>query len=169
MPNIWLIGMMGAGKSAVGRRIAAHLELDFVDTDDAVAARAGASISELWDGHGEQAFRELERVEVAAIADRDDAVVATGGGVVLDGGNVAAMRRSGTVVWLDAPPGVLAARVADGCGRPLLAGDAGAGRLAGILAERLELYAAAAHVRVDASGDDPDRVAEEVVGLWTAS
>ena len=166
MPHLWLIGMMGAGKTAVGRRVADELGMPFVDLDDVIAERLGCSIAQLWGREGEAAFRDLEAAAVARVAGSDAAVVATGGGAVLREANRDAMRRSGTVVWLRAEPEVLTARVGDGDGRPLLAG--GVDALGGILAEREDHYAAAAHAIVDASGT-VDEVAGEVRALWNGS
>lgn len=157
--------MMGAGKSEVGRHVAASLGRHFVDLDDEIASRLGCSIAQLWGRQGEKAFRDLEQAEVERVAVGADAVVATGGGIVLRDANVSAMRDSGMVIWLRADPSVLAARVGDGEGRPLLA--EGVEALEGILTDREDRYAAAAHAMVDA-GRGLDEVAAEVEGLWTA-
>ena len=168
MSHLWLIGMMGSGKSAVGRTVADHLGMRFVDVDDEIAARLGCSIGQLWGLQGEAAFRDLEESAVARVAAGPDAVIATGGGVVLREANVTAMRGSGTVLWLHAPPALLAARVGSGDGRPLLAdGDPGE-VLTAISEKRRDRYAAAAHEVVDGS-DSVDDVAKEVVARWTAS
>jgi shikimate kinase len=168
MAHLWLIGMMGAGKSAVGQRVAASLDVPFVDVDTGIAARLGCSIGELWGARGEEAFRDLEEAAVAGIGAGEPVVVATGGGVVLRDANVATMRRSGTVVWLATDPAVLAARVGAGAGRPLLVGDTGE-RLGAILEERRERYAAAAHAIVDGGAGTVEDVAREVVVQWTGS
>lgn len=158
--TVWLIGMMGSGKTTVGRRLADALGIEFHDTDAAVEEAAGSSIPELWRRRGEEEFRRLEHEAVVRVAGRR-AVVATGGGVVLRDENVAAMRRTGQVVWLDAPAEVLARRVGSGAGRPLLAGDDLPGRFADMLADRAERYRAAAHRVVDA-GRSQSAVAEEL-------
>ena len=160
--NLWLIGMMGSGKSTIGRRIAATTDREFVDVDSVVEKRAGDSIASIFEGQGEAAFREMECAEIRRLS-REPApgatgrVIATGGGVVLDPASVEVMRRSGVVAWLDAPHGVLAGRTG-GEERPLLAGTDGASGLAEILAGRHSLYEQAAHYRIDA-----DRPVDEVV------
>jgi len=163
--TLWLIGMMGAGKSTVGMLAAGELGLPFVDLDERVAAEAGMAVQEIFAAEGEDGFRRRERAAVAAVAGTA-AVVACGGGVVLVEENVARLRASGRVVWLDAPAAELEDRVAGGAGRPLLSG--GAGGLGPILAARSAAYAAAAHCRVETAGRRPGEVTEEVVRLWRA-
>ena len=162
MENLWLIGMMGSGKSTVGRRIAATTARDFVDVDSMVEERAGRSIAGVFEEQGEAALREIEAAEIRRLSgesapDATGRVIATGGGAVLDPDSVEVMRRSGVVAWLDAPAGTLAERIR-GDARPLLAGGDVASRLAEILADRRSLYQQAAHYRIDA-----DRPAEKVV------
>jgi shikimate kinase len=169
MPRLWLIGMMGAGKTEVGRLVAEQLGVTFVDTDAAVAAAAGVTIAELWDRDGEDAFRDLETSQLAAAAECEGVVVATGGGAVVRPENVAMLRSSGTVVWLDAPAAVLERRVAGEAGRPLLDGGDAGSRLAEISEERQDLYAAAAHHRIATETKSPEDVAGEVIARWNAS
>ena len=165
MGTLFLVGMMGAGKSTVGPLVADLLGLPFVDLDVQVCAAAGQSIPEIWAGEGEPGFRAREAGALAAVAGRA-AVVACGGGVVLDPGNVALMRREGGVVWLEAPADVLAKRIGDGAGRPVLAGQ-GAASPGMVLAGRAPAYAAAAHRRVPTAGRSPREVAAEVVQWWS--
>lgn len=159
---LWLVGMMGSGKSTVGRLVAGRLGLDFMDTDDLVADAAGVTAADLLLADP-ATFRRTEALVVSGLVDAD-AVVATGGGVVLDDGSVAAMRASGLVVWLDVPPEVLAARVGGGEGRPLL-GDDPPTALHRLHAERAARYREAAHVVVDAT-DDAAGVAALVASSW---
>ncbi len=163
--HVWLIGMMGSGKTVAGRAAAELAGAPFVDTDARIEERIGRSIADYWAQHGEAEFRDLERAEIAAVAAGPGAVVAAGGGAVLDAGNVATMRASGTVVWLQAPPELLADRVGTADERPLLAGDPLA-RLRALLGERCAAYAAAAHVTLETGGQSIDEVASRVVELW---
>ncbi|HSM02667.1 MAG TPA: bifunctional shikimate kinase/3-dehydroquinate synthase [Acidimicrobiia bacterium] len=156
MTTIWLTGMMGAGKSTVAPLVAARLNRESHDTDALVELRTGSTVEDLF-AAGEARFRVEEAAAVQAVAG-SWAVVACGGGVVLDADLVADMRRTGVVVWLRAPVEVLEARTfAD---RPLLAGDSGA--LRRIAAEREGRYRAAADLVVDAVGA-PEEVAARVV------
>ncbi len=160
--------MMGSGKSVVGRALGTRLRRRFVDTDDIVTRRMGCSIAEFWGSHGEEAFRDMEAAAVLEIAAGPARVVATGGGAVLDAANVAAMRRTGMVVWLQASPETLRTRVRHGVPRPLLH-DADPGeKLAAILAERSAAYEAAAHASVATDELSVDTVAERIEELWNA-
>ena len=145
---IWLIGMMGSGKSTVGRRLSEELDTSFMDSDAEVELASGMTVRELWERQGESALREAETEVVRRLAAEADGIVATGGGVVLDNRNVEAMRSSGTVVWLRADAAVLADRIT-GTARPLLDGGDTFTLLRTILDARTELYEEAAHAIVD--------------------
>jgi shikimate kinase len=166
--NLWLVGMMGSGKTEAGRRVAKRLDMPFVDLDREVERRVGRSVAEIWEQEGEAGFRRLEAEELRRLTAAEGQVIATGGGAVLDPDNVARIRGSGRVFWLDAPAEVLAARMAEGGSRPLLAGSEPAGRLSAILTERRRLYRLAAHHRV-AADRDPDEVAARIEALWNGS
>lgn len=166
---LWLIGMMGSGKSMVGPRVADRLGLPFIDLDDRVVDTAGIPIGEIFIGGGEARFREIESAALIEVADGAPAVVATGGGVVLDDRNVARMRATGTVVWLTADPSTMAGRIGGDLGRPLLDSGDPAERLAEILELRRDRYSTAAHWLVDTEGRDPDDVVEEVIRRWHGS
>ena len=145
---IWLIGMMGSGKSTVGRRLSEELDTSFMDSDAEVELASGMTVRELWERQGESALRDAETAVVRRLAAEADGIVATGGGVVLDHRNVEAMRSSGTVVWLRADAAVLADRIT-GTARPLLDGGDTFTLLRTILDARTELYEEAAHAIVD--------------------
>jgi shikimate kinase len=165
MATLWLIGMMGSGKSTVGPIVAERLGRPFVDLDSEIES-GGVSIAQIFESSGEDAFRDLEESAIARVAG-SNLVVASGGGVVLRPDNVARMRDTGTVIWLDAGPDTLAARVGAGEGRPLLAGDV-VERLRMLAVFRAAAYRAAAHARIATDGVDPDLVAERVIELWNA-
>jgi 3-dehydroquinate synthase len=166
MDNVVLIGMPGSGKSAVGARIGAWLGWPLLDTDDLVARRAGRPVAEIFARDGEAEFRRLEQAAVREAARAHPAVIATGGGVVLDRGNMSALRRRGFIVALQAAPEVLLARLgADGGGRPLLAPDPRS-RVQTLLAERAPRYATA-DLSCDAARP-PEDLADEVLAALTA-
>ena len=151
--HLYLVGMMGAGKSTVGQLLAARLGRQFVDLDDLVAERAGWSIPAIFAAEGEEGFRERESRALADVASasssgRAPLVVSCGGGVVLSAANRDVLRSSGRVVWLRASPETLAARVGGGEGRPLL-GEIPLDTLRELADERAVAYEAAATAIVD--------------------
>ncbi|MYI56635.1 MAG: shikimate kinase [Acidimicrobiia bacterium] len=160
--------MMGSGKSETGRELARLMGRRFVDCDELVAAEAGRSIPEIFKAEGEAGFRRRESETLAGVLARGDAaVIATGGGVVTVAGN-RALLDAAAVCWLRARPEVLAARVGDGSGRPMLAsvaGDEGAlGRLRRILADREPAYREVADIVVDVDDLSPGQAARAVAG-----
>jgi shikimate kinase len=160
-----LIGMMGAGKSAVGRALAHRLGRPFVDADDALVERTGRSIGEVFEAEGEPGFRAIESTVLAELLTAEPpGVIATGGGVVIGPGNRALLRRHATVIWLRASVDELVDRVGRGRGRPLLADDP-AGTLARLLDERSTWYREAADIVVDTDRSSPEDLAERIVTL----
>lgn len=167
---LWLVGMMGSGKSTVGSQVAHRMGLDFVDTDDLVASVTESTIADLWNDQGEDKFRRLESQMIASAAAGEKVVVATGGGVVLDQDNISQMRRSGLVVWLKASPEVLAERVGRDSTRPLMAAsDDPVQALATLLLKREGRYAEAAHAVVDTDDRPVDEIVARVLELWNES
>jgi shikimate kinase len=161
--RIILVGMMGAGKTTVGKRLAERLGWSYVDSDAEVAASMGRTVPELFAEEGEDAFRAAEsRVLAEALGRGEPAVVSAAGGVVLSEANRKLLRESGTVVWLRADPAVLALRVGDGRGRPLLGRDPAA-VLSELERARRGLYASIAVVTVDVDDLSPPQVVERVL------
>ncbi|MFM8526016.1 MAG: shikimate kinase [Vulcanococcus sp.] len=160
--NLYLVGMMGAGKSAVGRPLAEALGYRFLDADKAVEEVAGRPIPELFAAEGEEGFRNLETQVLTGIASWHSLVVATGGGAVLRPQNWGVMRQ-GMVIWLDAPEPLLLERLsADPTPRPLLQTSDPAARLAELLAQRRPLYRQADLV-IEQDGGSPQQVAAQVL------
>ena len=168
--HLVLIGMMGAGKSSVGRRLALHLGRPFIDTDRLVEERAGKTVGDIFAADGEPAFRALE-AEVVQEALRSDvwAVIALGGGAVLDPANRDSARENALVVWLQAPVRELARRVSasrrrSAGTRPLLASGRPPEAVLDIMArDREESYRVAAHLVIDTAGRFPSQVATAVL------
>ncbi|MGH8958359.1 MAG: shikimate kinase [Acidimicrobiia bacterium] len=166
---LWLIGMMGAGKSTLGRIIADRKGWKFIDTDEVVMEAAGRDISELFATEGEAAFRSRECDAVDSISSHPGAVVATGGGVVLRPKNVDTMRRTGLIFWLQAEPATLAARVASEgkrTSRPLIFEDDVEQTLRGILDDRQGAYREAADFAISTDLLSPEEAADLVEALW---
>jgi shikimate kinase len=118
MKNVILIGMMGSGKTTVGNLLARRLKATLVDTDKLIESREGLAVSEIFETQGEGYFRSLEMGVAQALSLRDGLVIACGGGLPLQEGAMAALKESGTVVWLDRDPGDIYDRV-DMKDRPL--------------------------------------------------
>lgn len=166
---LWLIGMMGSGKSAVGQALATRTRRPFFDTDALVEDAAGLAIVEVFEEEGEAAFRSRESEAIRIAAGVAEAVVATGGGAVLLAENVRSMRSSGPVVWLQAHPVTLAARIGHTPERPLLKDVDVVERLSQILTDRRDAYEAAASHIVATDESTVAEVAALVEKLWNAS
>ena len=160
--NLYLVGMMGSGKSTAGRHLAELLGYRFLDADQSIEQVAGRTIPAIFASDGEAGFRDLEAAVLNQIASWHSLVVATGGGVVTRPENWGQMRQ-GVVIWLDAPDALLLERLsADPTPRPLLQADDPAGRLATLMAERRPLYAQAdLHIVQDGRG--PEQVAAQIL------
>ena len=168
MDRMWLVGMMGSGKSTIGRDLAQRLGVTFHDTDDLVGQRAGMSIAELFETIGVVAFRDLERQAVESVSTATG-VIATGGGVVLDEDLRRLMAETGLVVHLAAPAEVLASRVGTGQGRPLIAEGDTAERLRAIAETRASLYHSVADIVIETAGMAPSDVVDELERSWNES
>jgi shikimate kinase len=167
--HLVLVGLMGAGKTTVGRGCAARLGRPFVDTDELVVASSGRLVAEIFASDGEAVFRAIERAAVAdACAAPVPTVIACGGGAVLDPDNRRTLRAHAVVVWLDAPASVLAARTRGNADRPLLAGADHATALTRLARLRADAYEAAAHVRVDTADRDVEVVVDAVLDAYSA-
>lgn len=141
--SLVLIGLMGAGKSAVGRRLAAALDLPFTDADSEIETAAGQSISEIFAEHGEAYFRTGERKVIARLLESGPQVLATGGGAFMDPETRAAVKAHGISIWLKANLRVLMKRVGRRDNRPLLQVDNPEAVMKKLMAERNPVYAQA--------------------------
>lgn len=150
--NIFLIGLMGAGKSTIGRQLAARTGKQFMDSDKEIEQRTGATIELIFEIEGEQGFRERESRVIEELTENSGIVLATGGGAVLSADNREWLKQRGTVVYLNTSPEVLHARTANDQNRPLLQTGDKYGRLIELLAERDPLYRRTADLIVDTEG-----------------
>ncbi|HJS85470.1 MAG TPA: 3-dehydroquinate synthase [Acetobacteraceae bacterium] len=165
--TIVLVGLMGAGKTSVGRRLAARLGLPFRDADVEIEAAAGCTIPELFARYGEPAFRDGERRVILRLLAGEPMVLAFGGGAFMDPRTRAAVRATAISVWLRCPLPVLARRVAGRDNRPLLAGDDVPGTLARLTALRDPIYAEA-DIIVDCGDEGLDSTTTRVMGAVLA-
>ena len=120
--TVALVGLMGAGKSTIGRRLAAALQMPFRDADAEIEAAAGRTVTEIFNAYGEAGFRDGERRVIARLLDEPPHVLATGGGALLDAGTRTLLREKAITVWLKADLAVLAKRLGRRDTRPLLVG-----------------------------------------------
>ncbi|MCP3735318.1 shikimate kinase [Sphingomonas sp. RP10(2022)] len=144
---IVLVGLMGVGKSTVGRRLAARLRLPFVDADHAIEEAAGMTVAEIFERFGEPYFRDGERRVIARLIDGTPKVIATGGGAFINADTRALILGQSTAIWLHAHPDVLAERVGRRDTRPLLRGKNPRQVLAELAAIRNPIYAEA-HIHI---------------------
>lgn len=166
--NIFLVGMMGAGKSTIGKALARYLGREFIDSDRVLAERTGVPVATIFEIEGEAGFRRRERAIIAELAGGDDHVVATGGGSILAEENRRAMREAGTVVYLRARVESLWERTRHDASRPLLATPDPRARLQELLAEREPLYREAAHVIVETGSQGTQAVVKRIVAALAA-
>jgi shikimate kinase len=159
--TVALVGMMGAGKSSIGRRLAAKLDVPFYDADAEIERAAGCSISEIFDRYGESAFREGERKVIARLLKGLPHILATGGGAFIDETTREAIRELAISVWLRAPVDLLLARIGRRDTRPLIRNGDPREILERLLAEREPVYASA-DLRID-SEDGPHHSAVEKI------
>lgn len=161
--NIYLIGMMGSGKTVTGRRLATMLGMDFVDLDQMIEQKTGRSISELFEKESEAYFRDQESVLLKEVSSIGSRVVATGGGAVLQPENVECMRRTGKIVFLKTSLEDLWPRVKDKKDRPLLGKGNPREALAKIYASRAPLYEKAYDFEVNTDGQKAEAVARKIL------
>ena len=161
--NIFLIGPMGAGKSTIGRRLAAALGKDFVDADQALEERTGVEIPLIFELEGEEGFRKREREMLARLVVRDGIVLATGGGVVLSAENRSHLAQRGFVVYLDAPIDLLVSRVARDRHRPLMQTDDPKATMRELMRVRDPLYRECADIVVRSTHRSARFVVREIL------
>ena len=160
--NLYLIGMMGAGKTTVGQLLANYLGYRFLDTDDIITQSAGRSINQLFAEEGEAAFRQLESDVLAQVCAYTRLTIATGGGIVLRTDNWSYLHH-GLVVWLDVPVELLYTRLAEDTTRPLLQDADPQGKLRSLLEERTPLYSQADLKITITAEETPEEIAHRVM------
>jgi shikimate kinase len=164
--NIVLIGYRGTGKSVVGRLLADRLDLDFYDVDELVEMRGGQTIRALVEEKGWEFFREQEKEVIRELSGIDAAVIATGGGAVLNPENVRLLKHKGRLIWLDADAQTVIARMQADTNneqrRPSLTGSEPADETVSVMAARAPFYREAADLRVDTSGKSLDEIVDEI-------
>jgi shikimate kinase len=160
--TVALVGLMGAGKSAIGRRLAQRLRLPFVDADDEIERAAGCSISEFFERFGEAEFRNGERRVISRLLEDAPHVLSTGGGAYIDPATRALMREKALTVWLRADLDVLFDRVKKRAHRPLLRQGDPREILRLLMEQRYPIYAESDLV-VESTAQPADRTTEQVI------
>ena len=170
--TIVLIGYRGTGKTTVARALAAHLQYDWVDTDDQVEQSMGKTITEIFSQLGEGAFREQEATVVDNLCHKTRVVVATGGGAILREENRISMKTCAEVVWLTASSETIVKRLTDDPTteqrRPNLTNQGGRKEIETLLLQRNPIYRRCATMTVDTEGKTPDNIVEEIVAKMKA-
>lgn len=168
--NIVLVGLMGAGKTTIGRLLAKAFARPFVDTDHEIEARTGVKVPVIFEIEGEAGFRAREAQIVRELAGRESLVIATGGGAVLNAQSRTALHECGVVIYLHAQPHDLWQRTRHDQNRPLLRSSDPLARLTELYAVRDPLYRETAHLVVDTGRQSPrllaGRIEQKLRDLW---
>jgi shikimate kinase len=161
--SIFIIGMMGAGKSTIGRLLAQAIGFDFIDADRELEARSGVPIPTIFEIEGEAGFRRREAALLDELSSRPGIVLATGGGAVLDGDTRARLHERGLVIYLRASADEVYRRTRRDKSRPLLQTADPRARIEALLVEREALYAATAHLTFQSAAANPRRLVERLL------
>ncbi len=162
--NVFLVGMMGAGKTTAGRILARRLKRTFHDSDQDIERRCGVKIPVIFDIEGEAGFRQREATMIAELTELEDVVLATGGGAIMAPASRRHLAARGTVVYLHAQPGALYERVRQDKNRPLLATADPLARLTALYAERDPLYREVADIVVDTGRQSVQYLSRQLLG-----
>jgi len=165
--NIVLIGYRGTGKSVVGEELAASLGMPCINMDARIVERAGMPIPEIVDRYGWPKFRDMESEAAREVAELDNTIIDTGGGVIERPENVEALRTNSLVFWLEASVDVIISRIAQGTERPALtAGRTFTDEVKDVLERRTPLYKSAAQYEIDTDRLTVREVADRISGHW---
>lgn len=164
-PNLFLVGPTGAGKTTIGRRLAAHYGLPFIDLDVEIEARCGMTIADIFAREGEAGFRARECAHLAEFSLRDGVVLATGAGAVLDPANRDALMARGTVLLMGVDVEEQLDRLRHDTARPMIAGDDRRGRLEALAAHRNHLYEDIADLIFHGRHESVDEAAPRAIAL----
>ncbi|MEL6352808.1 MAG: shikimate kinase [Cyanobacteria bacterium J06627_28] len=159
--NLYLVGMMGAGKTTIGRKLANRLGYRFLDTDALIEQSTGKAVTALFESEGEAAFREIETQVLSQVTTHTSLVVATGGGIVTQQMNWSYLHH-GVVIWLDVPVPVIASRLSGDSSRPLLQGVDLSTKLTELLTARQRQYAQA-DIRIGYEGRSMGKTCDRIL------
>lgn len=165
MKNIVLIGLMGAGKSSVGKKLSQLSDYDFVDTDDLIEKKLGLTISEIFAQRGESFFRELEASVILDLSSQEKLIISTGGGSLQNPLNLENLKQNGFLVYLKTTPESLYGRIKNEKHRPLLCNDNPLATLKELLIKREEQYLQA-DFTIDTTDKDIDEITNEILKVY---
>ncbi len=164
MKNIVVVGFMGTGKSVVAKTLAKKLGREFLELDGIIEKREGSSIKEIFKNKGEVYFRELERAAVKEAIKKDGQIISAGGGAIIDEENLKALKKNGTIICLEASPGVILERTKGNTCRPLLNVPDPKKRIEELLEERATYYKKADH-RVNTDDLNVEGVVQKIQSI----
>lgn len=163
--NIYLIGFMGAGKSSVARKLAQQIGAKRIEMDQLIEEQEGMPITQIFERHGEEHFRNLETELLRSFLGQENLVVSCGGGSVLRDENTGLMKKEGAIVLLTATPETIYERVKDNKNRPILNGNMNVEYIRGLMEKRRERYEAVADYAVATDGKRIPQICEEIIAL----
>lgn len=166
--NVFLIGFMGSGKSTVSNYLSTHYQMEKVEMDQRIAHQEGMSISDIFQAHGEEYFRDLETKLLIELQKKKNIVVSCGGGVPMREKNVAEMKKNGKIVYLDANPKTIYERVKNSHDRPLLEHNKNIPFIAQMMEQRRPKYEAAADITVQTDKKSVPQICKELYEKLTA-
>ena len=161
--NIVLIGFMGSGKSTISRALSKVFAMDVIEMDQVIADREGMSISEIFEVHGEEYFRNLETELLREMQNRKGGVISCGGGVPMRDENVVEMKKNGKVILLTAAPETILERVRNNHDRPLLENNKNVDFISELMEKRRSKYEAAADIIIQTDGKSEFEICEEII------
>ena len=162
--NIVLCGFMGCGKTTIGRNIAETLGRQFIDSDDYIENKLNIRIPQIFEKYGEASFREIEKQAIRELSSLSEAVISTGGGVVLDSENIKALKSTGYVFYIEITPEIVLLRLKGDTSRPLLMTDDKQKAVNDLMKKRSPLYNSAADFKVDGSLS-PECISKQIISI----
>jgi shikimate kinase len=165
--NIVLIGYRGTGKSAVGKLVSERLQMKCIAMDSKIVEKAGMSIPDIVENHGWTAFRDMESEVTRELAELDDIIIDTGGGVIERSENIDVLQANSCIIWLKASVGAIVSRIQGGTERPSLTGEKSfTEEVAEVLERRTPRYRNAAQYEIDTEQLTPEQVADRIIQIW---
>lgn len=165
--NIALIGYRGTGKSVVGKLVSERLQMKCIAMDSRVVEKAGMSIPDIVENHGWTTFRDMESEVTRELAELDDIIIDTGGGVIERPENIDVLQANSCIIWLKASVGAIVSRIQGGTERPSLTGEKSfTEEVAEVLERRTPRYRNAAQYEIDTEQLTPEQVADRIIQIW---